>query len=217
MRYANRRGKRPKIAQLEQQIAALQGQMGDQLAIAHKAEAELAEARTQLASLPIAEAEQQRQGLRQQIGSVRAVVDGRRAITDSRRTTLTQLEQQIQRVRQRRQDWSTQLFKMDTAAQEQRAGRPRKAVGRGANGLGPPPKQMNGLLTNELRRLESEAAVSQKATHELETRYAQAKVALSQQESKLESLQERIQSELGLVSLVYDDDQTGSTPLPLGQ
>ncbi|MDA0244037.1 MAG: chromosome segregation protein SMC [Chloroflexi bacterium] len=218
VRFAVRQqeGQAAEIAQLGQKIAALQGQMADQLAIAQKAEAELAEARTQLASLPIAEAEQQRQGLRQQINSVRAVVDGRRAITDSRRTTLTQLEQQIQRVRQRRQDWSTQLLKMDTAAQESELASLEKRLAEVQAAVAPRQTEM-GNIQAELRRLESEAAVSQKATHELETRYAQAKVALSQQESKLESLQERIQSELGLVSLAYDEDQTGSTPLPLGK
>lgn len=201
--------------QLAQRLAALQTQMASQQITLTTAEAALAESRAALAQLPVAEAEQQRQTLRQQLGATRAIVDGRRAITDSRRTTLTQLEQQIQRLKARRQEWSTQLLQMPLASQEQELAAREKQLADLQTALAPQQEQMNSLLAT-LRGLESEAAVAQKVAHEQETRYAQAKVALSQQESKLESLQERIKSELGLVSLVYDDEQTGSTPLPLG-
>jgi chromosome segregation protein len=68
-----------------------------------------------------------------------------------------------------------------------------------------------------LQQLEEETAVQQRHLHDLETRHTQAQIKLSQQESQLEGLQERIRADLGIVALAYDEDQTGQTPLPIGE
>ena len=65
--------------------------------------------------------------------------------------------------------------------------------------------------------LEEETAVIQKQAHDKETQYTQARINLSQQQNAIEGLQERIKADIGLVALSYDEDQTGPTPLPIGE
>jgi chromosome segregation protein len=69
----------------------------------------------------------------------------------------------------------------------------------------------------QMRQLEEEMASVQRRTLDLETQYTQAQVKLAQEENHVESLQERIKADLGLVTLSYDDEQTGPTPLPMGE
>jgi len=66
-----------------------------------------------------------------------------------------------------------------------------------------------------LAQLEDETSDIQKQTYHHETRYTQVKIALSQKQTQMEGLQERIKADLGIVALSYDDDQTGPTPLPM--
>jgi chromosome segregation protein len=70
-------------------------------------------------------------------------------------------------------------------------------------------------LQEELAQLQLKTAARQNQAHESETRYTQTQVKLTQQESQIESLQERIHADLGLVALRYDKEQTGPTPLPI--
>jgi chromosome segregation protein len=67
----------------------------------------------------------------------------------------------------------------------------------------------------ELARWEEDTAVAQKAAHEAETQYTQTRITLTQRNSEIENLQERIKADLGVVALHYDEDQTGPTPLPI--
>jgi hypothetical protein len=57
--------------------------------------------------------------------------------------------------------------------------------------------------------------IAESQPHDQETRYTQARIHLSQQQTSIEGLQERIKTDLGIVALHYDEDQTGPTPLPI--
>ena len=174
----------------------------------------LTAAQAVLAELPRGEGEAQRQGLRQQIGATQSIVDGRRAITDSRRATLNQNEKQVTRLQARRQEWSSQLLQMDLTGEQAKLSAAQKEMAH-LQGEIQPLRENIGTKQRILRQLEGETAVVQRATHELETRFTRAKVALTQQESHIENLQERIKAELGIVSLRFDNDQVGATPLPM--
>jgi chromosome segregation protein len=63
--------------------------------------------------------------------------------------------------------------------------------------------------------LEKELTEAHRTSHGLETRYAQARINLSHHESQLETIGERIKTDLGLVALTFDDDQPGQAPLPI--
>lgn len=202
--------------QLQERIAQLEQAHTKLIAARDEQEQAVQMARETLAALPVGEADQQRQVLRQQINATRAILDGRRAIVDNRRATLNQLEKQIARLQARRQEWSTQLLKMDLPTAEEELA----ALGTQMAGLAGELEPLQERLTavqKGLRVLEGDTAVVQRTTHELETRYTQAKITLSQQETHIENLKERISTELGLVSLSYDEDQHGDTPLPFAE
>jgi chromosome segregation protein len=74
-------------------------------------------------------------------------------------------------------------------------------------------KEIQGMIA----QLEQKAAHVRKLTHERETGYTQVKIALSQQQTEMVGLQERIKADLGVVALQYDSDQTGPTPLPMSE
>ncbi len=177
-------------------------------------EAELDQAREALASLPVGEAEQQRQTLSQQIAAVRSLVDGRRAIADSRRATLQQIDQQLVRLRGRRDEWSRQLGELALGEEEGKLQDLQRRMDEISADLDPLRADMRARQI-DLRRLEGEAAAAQKITHDHESRYTQSRIALTQQETTIENLKERIRQDLGLVALRYDEEQTGDTPLPL--
>jgi chromosome segregation protein len=56
---------------------------------------------------------------------------------------------------------------------------------------------------------------SRKTLNRAERYYAQAEVQLTRSRDKLESMQERIREDIGLVELDYQEDVSGPTPLPL--
>lgn len=64
----------------------------------------------------------------------------------------------------------------------------------------------------ELRKAEAEA---RKALNQSERQSAQAEIQHTRAEDKLESIQDRIREDLGLVELDYGEDLSGPTPLPL--
>jgi chromosome segregation protein len=63
--------------------------------------------------------------------------------------------------------------------------------------------------------LEEKLARRGREGHELESHYSQARIELGHIETQLDGLRERIQADLGLVSLVYDEDQVAQEPLPM--
>ena len=67
----------------------------------------------------------------------------------------------------------------------------------------------------EQRELQGEEAKARKILNQGERSYAQADINLTRNREKLESIQERIKEDIGLVELVYSKDISGPTPLPM--
>ncbi|MCP4417249.1 MAG: chromosome segregation protein SMC [Chloroflexi bacterium] len=177
-------------------------------------ETAVSHAQTELDNLPVAEAQQQRDNLRQNIGAEQTIVDGRRAVVDSRRATLNQFSQQLSRLKERQAALQQQQTELDQNKHEQDRIRLQDEMEALNNQLTPMKERLL-RLQDELGNVEEETAVFQKEAHDHETIYTQAKIGYSQQKSEIEGLQERIKADLGIVALHYDDDQTGPTPLPI--
>lgn len=201
-------------ARLQDQIDSLTNQTEEDEAELVRLETAVTHAQAQLENLPIAEAQQQRQGLQQNIGAEQTIVDGRRAVVDSRRATLNQVEQQLNRLQERQANLQAQQEELAQNQHEQKRIRLQDELDALDAQLTPMRSRLV-ELQDELGNVEEETAVSQKEAHDQETIYTQAKIAYSQQKSEIEGLQERIKADLGIVSLHYDDDQTGPTPLPI--
>jgi chromosome segregation protein len=63
--------------------------------------------------------------------------------------------------------------------------------------------------------LQKREAAARKTLNRAERLYAQAEINLTRSREKLESMQEKIKEDIGLVELEYQDDVSGPTPLPL--
>jgi chromosome segregation protein len=203
-------------ARLAERVASVEGEIRQGQDKVGQWETAVQTARTQLDALPIAEAQQQRQTIQQQLNAASTIVAGRQAVVDSRRATLQQVERQLARLQERqaalqRQAAQTVLTddEKDLLALQQRATDLEAAL-----------EPLQAEMAEQRRRmvaLEEETAVIQKQAHERETQFSQARINLSQQQTSNEGLQERIKADLGLVALSYDEDQTGPTPLPIGE
>ncbi|MEW5986586.1 MAG: chromosome segregation protein SMC [Chloroflexota bacterium] len=196
-----------RISQTEKEMA------GHQKALT-QLEAAVATARAALQQLPAVEAEQQQRTWRQQTQAAEALVAGRQAAVDSRRSTHQQVEGQLARLQLRRQELQKQFVQADLEAETERWQALQAQRDQLERELRPLQAQWQ-LSQQEQQAMENEVATSQKQAHELEGRLTQARIALGQKESSLETLLERIRAELGLVDLAFDDDQTGQAPLPL--
>jgi chromosome segregation protein len=201
---------------LHEQIQGVKTQIiGDQ-DTSHSLDLKLVEAQAKLETLPVAEAQQQEQDLHQRITAAETIVAGRLAVVDSRRTTLNQVEQQLSRLKQRQHVLISQkesLANEETAVSQQQLQDQR-------NELEAMIKPIQAHLIenqNELMSIQQKTGDLQRQAHEKETRYTQTQVRFTQQESQIETLQERIHTDLGLVALRFDKDQTGPTPLPISE
>ncbi len=67
----------------------------------------------------------------------------------------------------------------------------------------------------EQRELQSKEAKARRILNQAERAYAQADINLTRNREKLESIQERIKEDIGLVELEFNKDISGPTPLPL--
>jgi len=67
----------------------------------------------------------------------------------------------------------------------------------------------------EQRDLQTKEADARRILNQAERSYAQADINLTRNREKLESIQERIKEDIGLVELEYNKDISGPTPLPL--
>ncbi|MCB9445496.1 MAG: AAA family ATPase [Ardenticatenaceae bacterium] len=173
-------------------------------------------ARAQLESLPIAEAQQQRQSLQQSIQSAQTIVAGRQAVVDSRRSTLNQVDRQIARLKERQAALQQQLQQLSLTDEEVSASQLQAQLDKLDTQLEPLQGQIH-QERKQLAGLEDAILAIQKQTHDRETQHTQTQIAFSQQQNRMEAMQERIKADLGLVSLSYDEDQTGPTPLPMGE
>ncbi|MCA9973158.1 MAG: AAA family ATPase, partial [Anaerolineales bacterium] len=203
-------------ARLAERLAAQQDAQAALQAAVDGGETAVVEARTQLEALPVAEAGQQRLARRQTVGAAQTIVAGRQAVVDSRRVTLDQVAQQLQRMAQREADLQAELAQLTLNEQMDAQSRLQEKLTQLEARLQPLRQRLQ-EDRQAMRELEADMAGIQRRTMELETQYTQAQVRLSQEENHVEGLQERIEADLGIVSLAYDDDQTGPTPLPIGE
>ncbi len=214
--FTTRRRSEQTAARAQTEARAIQTERAivDQTEQLSRLEATHAEAQAALAALPIGEAEQQQQNLRQSLAAAQTILAGRQAVVDSRRATLNQVEEQLGRVRRRltalrdqfsglgREEDEAELLALEARLAEVEAA------------IAP-------ILTNMetdralLARLQTDSAGLQRHAHDLETQLTQTRIRQTQQENQIEGLQERIRADLGLVSLSYDAEQTGATPLPM--
>ena len=67
----------------------------------------------------------------------------------------------------------------------------------------------------EQKDLQGKEAKARRTLNQAERTYAQADINLTRSREKLESIQERIKEDIGLVELEYNKDISGPTPLPL--
>jgi len=200
--------------QLQGRVAQTQAAVTRQTELAAEHATALAAAREALAVLPVGEAEQQQQGLRQALAAAQTILAGRQAVVDSRRATLTQADGQLSRLRARLSQLHEQLAALgpdeDDAALVAAEGE-LAAVEAPLGQLQAAAEADRALLV----RLQTDSAPLQRHAHELETQLTQAHIRLTQHENQIEALQERIRTDLGLVALSYDAEQTGPTPLPM--
>jgi chromosome segregation protein len=195
-----------RLSQTETEIAEQVGQLT-------QIDEALAKARQQLAALPAGEVEQQSSNLRQAQNAAQTILAGRQAVVDSRRSTLNQIDSQLNRLRQRSALLREQLgeLTLDDAAGPEEAEQQLHAV---ESAILPLVTEIEADRL-QLDASQQEMSALQKHALDLETHFTQARIRLTQSESQVENLQERIRTDLGLVSLSFDAEQTGATPLPI--
>ncbi len=201
-------------ARLQARLQQAEAELAQLRAEVEKGETVVLEARQQVAALPIAEASQQRQNLEQSAVAAQTIVAGRQAVVDSRRATLAQVEAQLERLRQRQNSLQAQQQQFVAGDENNERQRQQQRLEELTNQLEPAQTALNSYR-QEMRGLEEQMTALQRRALELETQYTQAQVRLSQEENHIEGLQERIKADLGIVALVYDEAQTGPTPLPI--
>jgi chromosome segregation protein len=199
--------------QIETRLSQTETTITEQVAHLARIEEALVDAREQLAALPVGEAEQQRSNLRQALNAAQTILAGRQAVVDSRRSTLNQIDSHLHRLRQRLALLREQLANLtsDEAAGPEEAEQQLHDVD---STIRPLVAAIEADRT-QLDAYQHEMSALQKHALELETQFTQARIRLTQSESQVESLQERIRTDLGLVSLSFDAEQTGATPLPI--
>lgn len=202
------------VGRLEQRIGEIEAQIEQDTAELVALEKTVAGAQGKLAALPVTESQQQRDGLQQAVNAAQTIVAGRQAVVDSRRATLAQFSGQLARLQERRSQLQQEQAQLSQAAEEQERTRLFDQVAELEARLGPLKERVSEARL-ELAQMEEGTAVLQKETHDAETLYTQSRIALTQSQTALENLQERIKTDLGLVALPYDEDQTGPTPLPI--
>jgi len=201
-------------AQAETRIAQAEVTITTQNERLAQSEVALTEARDKLAALPTGEAEQQQQSLRQSLAAAQTILAGRQAVVDSRRATLNQSEGQLNRLRQRLGGLREQLVGLGREEDEAETVVLEKELTDLETALTP----LQGSMEADralLGRLQVDSAGLQRHAHDLETQLTQTRIRQTQHENQIEGLQERIRSDLGLVSLSYDAEQTGPHPLPI--
>jgi chromosome segregation protein len=204
------------VERLQARIAEVEGRREVLQAELAEAETAVTEATTRLNGLPIAESQQERNSRRQEITAAQTIVAGRQAVVDSRRTTLAQIEKQIGRLRERQENLRRQQTQISLDEEENGRQLVQARLEQLDAQIKPLHTQLQ-RLRQQLTGLEKEMTVAQRRTHDLETQYTQTRIQFTQRENQLEGLQERIKADLGLVALAYDEEQTGPTPLPIGE
>ncbi len=207
-------GRKQEINKLQNRHQEFQEQIEKDKAILGRLRKSLADAQEKLKSLPVAKGRQQQENLEQTINSAKTIVAGRLAVVDSRRTTLKQVESQINRLKQRHESYIRQLDQLSNDDLNQEQERLQIQQQKIDDEIEPIRIRLN-TQREELFDLQNKTAHLQKHAHEVETVYTQTQVKLTQKQSQIEGLRERIHADLGLVALRLDEDQTGPVPLPI--
>lgn len=177
--------------------------------------ANIASANEELSRLPVEETKHERSLLEQRLQSARTIAAGRVAVVDSRETTLEQVGEQLTRAKDDRGELHDKQKKLHLASLEVKVAKIEKEYSDAVNRLAPGRKHQ-AMFQNELETLELTLDKQQTANDNLETVYTQARIESSQQENNVQALKERIQAELGIVSLPAEHD-TVQTPLPISE
>ncbi|MFT5194617.1 MAG: chromosome segregation protein [Cellvibrionaceae bacterium] len=212
-------GRQQEMTTLSQRIEKTQADIAGAREKVVIVESSLHKSREALAALPVGEAEQQRDQLNQQVQTSRSIMDGRRAIVDSRRATLVQFETQLERLKNRRREWSMALLKMEIPAASKDLEK-LEAEMKELNEKRVPHRELRKVEMQKIRELEGKLSMLRKAVQTIETRYTNTKIALTTSETRVENLKERISNDIGIVQLAYEGEKEGEAqvsiiPLPI--
>lgn len=201
-------------ARLASRSREIEQVMAQEQARLAETEAALLVARQTLAGLPVAEVSQQRAARQQAITSARAAAQGRLAVVEGWRATARQAQERRQRLDQRQARLQTQRLEIDLPAAQAQLAMLQAQMAAAEEEIRPIRAQSAALQT-QLQTLEAGLSHVQKSAHSLETAYTQARITLTQHENQLDILRERIHTDLGLVDLGFDEDETVQSMLPL--
>ncbi|MCB0011811.1 MAG: hypothetical protein KDE34_07915, partial [Anaerolineales bacterium] len=209
-----RQEKAAEAARLQKRLNDTETQLAElQAKLAERTEA-LAHARQELATIPAAEMAQEQRNWQQQVDAAQTIVAGRQAVVDSRRAALNQLNNQLERLESRQRELQQQRRDIDlqqaTAREEQLQQELTELLA-----TLEPLREARAASQKAMQAAEEAVIQQQRQTHNLETVYTRAQVAMSQHENMVEGLRERIKADVGLVSLSSSDDQAEQSPLPL--
>ncbi len=202
------------IGRLQKRIAELENARTERDSSLAIIEQKLQAERLVLQEMPVGEAQQQRYQRQQQVSATQTIVDGRRAVTDSRRATLNQVENRLSRQRQRLASLRNQQAEIDLETAQSKLSMLRGRMETLANDL-KPLRSIQKKIRGDLSDVEGDLSVHQKTAHQTEEHYTEARLTLNQIENRIDTLRERISSDLGIVALAYDESETVQTPLPI--
>ncbi len=181
-----------------------------------KLEIVLMESRQDFQILPVAETNSLREHNYQRIEASRTILAGRQAVVDSRRATLNQLDDQLHRREERKQELEKRWQALSIDQHNQKLETNLANLAQVEEAIEPLRKKLVGnrkqqkLIEDELTRL-------QRKNRELENNFMQARIEYAQVENQIESLRERITADLGLVALSNADDLPSQSPLPIAE
>jgi chromosome segregation protein len=207
---------RQSIKNIERRLAEAKETIVEYESSSVKLSMALEEGQLRLEKLPVAESTEARKQFAQNVLSAQTILAGRQAVVDSRQTTFNQISDQLRRRQARLEELETRWKALGLGLKEAELAELQREMDLVTELIDPLHEQIAGrqgkvaVLNDELSKL-------QRIGHESETRYTRARIELTQGESLVESLKERIQADLGLVALSYDDDQLGQSPLPMAE
>jgi chromosome segregation protein len=179
-----------------------------------KVESSIEQANMKLKDLPAAEIADERRHLEQAVEAAKTIVAGRQAVVDSRRATLLQIDEQIDRIGERIKDLRSREVDMQLEERAAVARRLEAEMDELKTSLSPVQdslREKQDSLSTVEQNLSSRLVNNQDA----EKQYLQARLALSQSENRIDSLRERISTDLGLVDLPFYEDEIAQSPLPI--
>ncbi len=202
------------IGSLEERTLETEQLIKDYNDASSKFESSIKMANLELRELPAVEIADERRHLEQAVEAAKTIVAGRQAVVDSRRATLVQIDEQLDRIGDRIKDLRAR--EVDIQLEEHRAvaSRLQSEMDTLKSDLAPIQdslREKQDLLSTLESNLSEQLIQNQAA----ENQYLQARLSLNQADNRVEGLRERITTDLGLVDLPFDDDETAQSPLPI--